>query len=95
MLLKKKLDDREKTLQVKTMEVEKLETLVNAKQEIIRQQENDLVCQKESIGQLEEMSRKISGELDEASRQLEKKEAIIGAMRSGGHGESLVQVLQI
>lgn len=93
MLLKKKLEDREKTLQSKTTEVEKLESLVNAKQETIRLQEIDLASQRSSISQLEETTRRLSGEVEEGVRQLEKKDAIIGAMRSGGHGESFAQVL--
>ena len=89
IVLKKKLEEQEKVLSEKTALVEKLEHSVNEKQLILDTREKQLAEKGQLIVEKEEGERKMLAELQEKDKVIEKREAVIQAMRSGGVGSGM------
>ena len=86
IVLKKKLEDREKALSENSALLEKLEHSVNEKQLIIDTREKQLAEKGQLIVEKEDSERKMLAQIQVMEKVLEKRDAVIEAMRSGGVG---------
>ncbi len=86
IVLKKKLEDREKALSENSALLEKLEHSVNEKQLIIDTRERQLAEKGQLIVEKEDGERKMLAQIQEMEKVIEKRDAVIDAMRSGGVG---------
>ena len=84
ILLKKKLEERDRALAENATLLKKLEHGVNEKQLIIDTRERQLAEKGQLIVEKEDGERKMLAQLQEMEKVIEKREAVIEAMRSGG-----------
>ncbi|XP_071478841.1 uncharacterized protein [Diadema antillarum] len=84
LVLKKKLDEKEKVLAESESKLSKLEEIVNEKQAMLNQRDDRIKVCEQRIEELEEQDRRTTGELLEKEKIIEKRDAMLEALRSGG-----------